>query len=63
MIKDMVERLIDTIVVLFLAVLAIILAIFAFLFFPFKNIKIFLGQEIIRLMDAADEFLQSTYDD
>lgn len=56
-ISTLFENLIDTIVITYLLVACLILMILAFILYPFKNIRYFIGYQLLRLVDTMDFFL------
>ena len=57
--KSLFGLIIDTTVVIVLLIFGLILAAIAFIFYPIKGIRIFIGKQIKRIADTIDYFLNS----
>lgn len=59
-IKTFCEMIIDTTVITLLGIVCILLFACAFLFFPFKSIKVWFSTQIYKIADTMEYYLKKT---
>lgn len=59
-IKTFCEMIIDTTVITLLGIVCILLFVCAFLFFPFKSIKVWFSIQIYKIADTMEYYLTKT---
>ena len=60
LLKALFENIIDTFVISCLVVICLTLAVIAFVLYPVKSIRFFIGNQMKRIADTMDYFLTNT---
>lgn len=60
LLKSLFENIIDTFVISCLVVICLALAVIAFVLYPVKSIRFFIGNQMQRIANAMDYFLNNT---
>ena len=58
--KALFENIIDTVIISCLVVICLTLAVIAFVLYPLKSVRFFVGYQLKRIADAMDYFLSNT---